>query len=187
MLSSVAEASTVASFTSSVVSWLTLGTKVVGGIVLTLLAILYTNQEKMLYMPNPPGFPRTPHENPAGYQSPATWGPNGRMLNPSTGLQDHIEFEEQFVKTEDGFNLHTWLLLQPNSENTPTLIYFHGNAGNMGFLLKNAALMFAIAKINILLMDYRGYGKFPYPCIISFAYCAINWCLSTAHFTATLF
>ena len=163
MLSSVAEASTVASFTSSVVSWLTLGTKVVGGIVLTLLAILYTNQEKMLYMPNPPGFPRTPHENPTGYQSPATWGPNGRMLNPSTGLQDHIEFEEQFVKTEDGFNLHTWLLLQPNSENTPTLIYFHGNAGNMGFLLKNAALMFAIAKINILLMDYRGYGKFPPP------------------------
>eukprot|EP00598_Pedospumella_elongata_P004843 CAMPEP_0184981278 /NCGR_PEP_ID=MMETSP1098-20130426/11070_1 /TAXON_ID=89044 /ORGANISM="Spumella elongata, Strain CCAP 955/1" /LENGTH=340 /DNA_ID=CAMNT_0027504827 /DNA_START=212 /DNA_END=1234 /DNA_ORIENTATION=+ len=113
----------------------------------------------MLYMPNPPGFPRTPHENPTGYQSPATWGPNGRMLNPSTGLQDHIEFEEQFVKTEDGFNLHTWLLLQPNSENTPTLIYFHGNAGNMGFLLKNAALMFAIAKINILLMDYRGYGR----------------------------
>lgn len=29
----------------------------------------------------------------------------------------------------------------------------------MGFLLKNAALMFAHAKINILLMDYRGYGE----------------------------
>jgi len=81
------------------------------------------------------------------------------MLNAATAsAQDRIEFEEQFVKTEDGINLHTWLLLQPNSENVPTLIYFHGNAGNMGFLLKNAALMFALAKINILLMDYRGYG-----------------------------
>lgn len=148
-----------ASLTSAILSWVTLGTKVVGGVVLTLLAILYTNQEKMLYMPNPPGFPRTPHENPAGYQSPATWGNNGRMLNPATApAQDRIEFEEHFVKTEDGINLHTWLLLQPNSENVPTLIYFHGNAGNMGFLLKNAALMFALAKINILLMDYRGYG-----------------------------
>lgn len=159
MLNSVTETAAVTSFASTVVSWLTLGTKVVGGIVLTVLAILYTNQEKMLYMPNPPGFPRTPHENPAGYQSPATWGPNGRMLNPTAGVQGHIEFEEEFVKTEDGINLHTWLLLQPNSENTPTLIYFHGNAGNMGFLLKNAALMFAIAKVNILLMDYRGYGR----------------------------
>jgi dipeptidyl aminopeptidase/acylaminoacyl peptidase len=151
-----------ASFTTVIVSWLTIGSKVVGGIVLTLLAILYSNQEKMLYMPNPPGFPRTPHENPAGYQSPATWSTNGRMINPAaTNVQDRIEFEEHFVKTDDGINLHTWLLLQPDSENVPTLIYFHGNAGNMGFLLKNAALMFALAKINILLMDYRGYGEHP--------------------------
>lgn len=125
---------------------------------LTLLAILYTNQEKMLYMPNPPGFPRTPLENPPGYQSPASWGTNGRMLSSSSS-QDHIEFEEGFVTTADGLKIHIWLLLQPNSEDVPTLLYFHGNAGNMGFLLKNAALMYAHAKINILLMDYRGYGK----------------------------
>lgn len=82
------------------------------------------------------------------------------MINRSATVpQDAIDYEEHFVETEDGVTLHTWLLLQPNSENVPTLIYFHGNAGNMGFLLKNAALMFAHAKINILLMDYRGYGE----------------------------
>jgi cephalosporin-C deacetylase-like acetyl esterase len=82
------------------------------------------------------------------------------MINPSATIpQDAIEYEEHFVRTEDGFMLHTWLLLQPNSQNVPTLIYFHGNAGNMGFLLKNAALMFAHSKINVLLMDYRGYGE----------------------------
>lgn len=149
-----------ASYSTLLVSWLYLGSKIVGGLVLTLLAILYTNQEKMLYMPNPPGFPRTPLENPPGYQSPASWGTNGRMLNPSAaGTHDHIEFEEGFVVTTDGVKIHTWLLLQPDSEDVPTLLYFHGNAGNMGFLLKNAALMFAHAKINILLMDYRGYGE----------------------------
>ena len=151
------------SISSVVISWLLLGTKIVGGLLITLLAILYTNQEKMLYMPNPPGFPRTPSENPTGYQSPATWSTTGRMIHAASTIpQEKIEFEEHFVKTEDGFSLHVWLLLQPNSQNVPTLIYFHGNAGNMGFLLKNAALMFAHSKINILLMDYRGYGKKTY-------------------------
>jgi predicted alpha/beta-fold hydrolase len=82
------------------------------------------------------------------------------MINPSATIpQDRIEHEEHFIKTADGVTIHTWLLLQADSHNVPTLIYFHGNAGNMGFLLKNAALMFAHSKINILLMDYRGYGK----------------------------
>lgn len=145
---------------SIIISWLFLGTKIVGGLLITLIAILYTNQEKMLYMPNPPGFPRTPSENPPGYQSPATWSASGRMINPSATIpQDRIEHEEHFIKTADGVTIHTWLLLQADSHNVPTLIYFHGNAGNMGFLLKNAALMFAHSKINILLMDYRGYGK----------------------------
>jgi abhydrolase domain-containing protein 13 len=148
------------SMSSTILSWIILGSKIAGGIVLTLLAILYTNQEKMLYMPNPPGFPKTPSENPVGYQSPATWSTTGRAINSSNeGHLQAIEFEDKFVETSDGVMLHTWLLLHPNSSSVPTLIYFHGNAGNMGFLLKNAALMFARANINVLLMDYRGYGK----------------------------
>jgi dipeptidyl aminopeptidase/acylaminoacyl peptidase len=151
---------TEASMSSMMFSWVLFGVKIAGGLLVTIAAILYTNQEKMLYMPNPPGFPRTPSENPPGYQSPATWNSHGRMINPSATIpQDAIEYEEHFVRTEDGFMLHTWLLLQPNSQDVPTLIYFHGNAGNMGFLLKNAALMFAHSKINVLLMDYRGYGE----------------------------
>lgn len=159
-MSSTITESSQPSLSAVIISWLLLGTKIVGGLIVTLAAILYTNQEKMLYMPNPPGFPRTPNENPPGYQSPATWNTRGRMINPSATIpQDAIEYEEHFVRTADGVLLHTWLLLQPNSESAPTLIYFHGNAGNMGFLLKNAALMYAHSKINVLLMDYRGYGE----------------------------
>lgn len=71
--------------------------------------------------------------------------------------EDRIPFEETYVKTSDGVNLHVWLLLQKKAS-SPTLIYFHGNAGNMGFRLKNAAKMFAHVGLNILMMDYRGYG-----------------------------
>ena len=49
-------------------------------------------------------------------------------------------------------------MLQPkDSEKVPTLIYFHGNAGNMGFR-ENSSKMFRMG-INVLAMDYRGYGK----------------------------
>ena len=70
-----------------------------------------------------------------------------------------IEYEEYFIQTSDQASIHTWLLLQSNSKEVPTIIFFHGNAGNMGFRLKMAALMFATTKCNILMMDYRGYGK----------------------------
>eukprot|EP00600_Ochromonadales_sp_CCMP1393_P003049 CAMPEP_0174988760 /NCGR_PEP_ID=MMETSP0004_2-20121128/20317_1 /TAXON_ID=420556 /ORGANISM="Ochromonas sp., Strain CCMP1393" /LENGTH=432 /DNA_ID=CAMNT_0016242037 /DNA_START=31 /DNA_END=1329 /DNA_ORIENTATION=+ len=142
---------------SSLMSWLFFSSKIVGGLFVTLVALLYVNQEKMLYIPNPPGFPTNPTENPPGFQSPADWSKSGRQLQRDG--TDGMDFEEKFVKTKDGVLIHTWLLLQADSQNAPTLIYFHGNAGNMGFRLKNAALMFAKANINVLMMDYRGYGS----------------------------
>lgn len=143
-----------ASTSSTLFTWLLFGSKVVGGLLLTLTLLLYANQEKILYIPNPPGFPKNHHENPPGFNSPSDWGRNGRLSG-----SEKINFEENFVKTSDGHRIHTWLLLQPQSENKPTLVYFHGNAGNMGFRLKNAALMYAKSDINILMMDYRGYGS----------------------------
>jgi hypothetical protein len=146
------------SLTSQLFSWIFLGTKVIGGILITLSCVLYINQDKLLYIPNPPGFPKTPKENPPGFTSPAEWSTNGYLLSRSEN-KNNIPFEEHFVTTEDGKSIHLWLMLQNNSENVPTLIYFHGNAGNMGFRLKNAAEMYAKVKMNILMMDYRGFGN----------------------------
>ncbi len=71
-----------------------------------------------------------------------------------------IPFENLHIKTIDGETIHCWLMLQPQiSNNVPTLVYFHGNAGNMGFRLKNAAEMYARVGINIMMVDYRGYGS----------------------------
>lgn len=75
-------------------------------------------------------------------------------------LQDKykIDFEERHIETADGEKLHAWLLIQREDSNKkPTLLYFHGNAGNMGFRLTNAVEMFRNS-MNVLMVDYRGYG-----------------------------
>jgi len=112
--------------------------------------MLYLNQNKLLYMPNPPGFPPNPDENPVGWRSPQEW---------QSRVTEEFTFEDKMIETLDGEKIHTWLILHKNSTKVPTLIYFHGNAGNMGFRLKNAMSMFAKSGVNVLMMDYRGYGK----------------------------
>jgi hypothetical protein len=138
--------------------WLIVPSSVVGVIVAGLLGLLYAKQDNLLYMPNPPGFPRTPDENPKGFANPGDWTTQGRR-SKGRADPDRIPYEEKVLQTKDGASIHVWLLLQPNSAEVPTLLYFHGNAGNMGFRLKNAALMYAVTGINVLMMDYRGYGK----------------------------
>jgi hypothetical protein len=146
---------------SYIIPWLLFGGKLVGGLLLTLSVILYINQEKLLYYPNPPGTPNHPEENPEGCKAPSEWNKKGYSLydDKKANEADPIPFEDVMVETADGEKLHTWLLLQDNAEAVPTLIYFHDNAANMGFRLQNAADMYGISKLNILMMDYRGYGK----------------------------
>lgn len=144
---------------SNFLQWIYFSVKIAGGLVLVIVTMLYINQDKMLYMPNPPGIPRTPIENPKGFNSPSDWGINGNIARMNPSSISKIEYEEFFIQTKDQASIHTWLLLQSNSKEVPTIIFFHGNAGNMGFRLKMAAQMFATTKCNILMMDYRGYGK----------------------------
>jgi pimeloyl-ACP methyl ester carboxylesterase len=61
---------------------------------------------------------------------------------------------------EDGVSIHSWLLLHPSSRNerVPTIMFFHGNAGNIGLRLPNAIQMYQYLRANIMLVEYRGYG-----------------------------
>lgn len=122
------------------------------------LVLLYRNQNSLLYFPSVPNMPKTPGDNPRMYRSPGEWSTIGGR---ATGASDAIPYEDAILTTKDGASIHTWLMLQPDHSTSnpyPTLIYFHGNAGNMGFRLPNAVRMFTKSKINILMMDYRGYG-----------------------------
>eukprot|EP00752_Nemacystus_decipiens_P016196 g14483.t1 len=74
-------------------------------------------------------------------------------------LEHGISYEDMYMPTLDGVMIHGWLLKSPDAAKVPTLVYFHGNAGNIGFRLVNARQMQLVIGCNVLMVDYRGYGK----------------------------
>lgn len=115
-----------ASYASFAYEWSTFAGKCTIGLIGLIGILLYTHQDKLLYIPNPPGFPQKPTDNPIPFQSPSDWTVQGKRAVTSA---NSIPFEEEHLSTSDGKLIHTWLMLQANSMNVPTLIYFHGNAG----------------------------------------------------------
>lgn len=129
--------------------WSTYGAKVMLSLFGLLLGAIFFGQNNMLYFPAPPNIPKTPNDNPRKYRSPEEWQPFSK---------EKSRFEERFVNTCDGKSIHVWKMYQLDSNSAPTLIYFHGNAGNMGLRLPNAVDMYNKCGINVVMMDYRGYG-----------------------------
>lgn len=64
--------------------------------------------------------------------------------------------EEIFLPTPDGENLHCYWIAQKAAKRT--LIYFHGNAGNISHRIPDL-LTLADMGLNVLGVGYRGYGK----------------------------
>lgn len=65
------------------------------------------------------------------------------------------EFREVTIVTSDGLSLLSWY--KKASSNHPTILYFHGNAGNIA-LRKDALKPLTSAGYGLLLLEYRGYG-----------------------------
>ena len=62
-----------------------------------------------------------------------------------------------WFKTADGLRLHGWYFENRTDPESPTIIFFHGNGGNIsdvGWLGQH----FHEQGFNVLLFDYRGYG-----------------------------
>ncbi|MFN2427672.1 MAG: alpha/beta hydrolase [Candidatus Binatia bacterium] len=64
--------------------------------------------------------------------------------------------EEVALRTEDNVILHAWWLPAPDAP--LTVIFLHGNAGNVSYWVE-AATVFRDVGWNTLLLDYRGYGR----------------------------
>lgn len=65
--------------------------------------------------------------------------------------------EDVWFVAADGTRLHGWYFEQQTSVDRGTIIYFHGNGGNItnvGWLAQSLARR----GFNVLLFDYRGYG-----------------------------
>jgi len=66
-----------------------------------------------------------------------------------------LEAEQVLLTPEPGVQLHAWFF--PRSAPLATLLFCHGNAGNVSHRLENVAYLLR-AGFQVLLFDYRGYG-----------------------------
>lgn len=67
-----------------------------------------------------------------------------------------MSFEDLVLITADGIPVSAWWL--PASDARATLLFCHGNAGNISHRLDAVKILQGLS-LNVLLFDYRGYGK----------------------------
>ena len=67
--------------------------------------------------------------------------------------QYSLPYEEVFFKSGDGTNLHGWFI-PASGEPIGTVIYFHGNYGNVSYYLKQVQWL-PWKRFNVFTFDYR--------------------------------
>ena len=95
-----------------------------------LLAMMFL-EESLIFFPQP---------YPAG-----DWNPPG------------ISFEDAHFHSADGVGLHGWFL--PHAHPLATILYCHGNGGNLTDRAYIAQLLHDRDGAAVLIFDYRGYGR----------------------------
>jgi fermentation-respiration switch protein FrsA (DUF1100 family) len=68
-----------------------------------------------------------------------------------------LRHDELRLVTEDGVSLHAWHL--PVAGSRFTVLLCHGNGGNISHRLDRVLIMHAKLAVDVLLFDYRGYGR----------------------------
>lgn len=95
--------------------------------------LLFLFQERLVHLPHLPGRAIT-----------ATPGELG------------LEWRDIEIVSEDGVRLHGWHI--PGPEGAPTVLFFHGNAGNISHRLDTVQILHELG-LEVVLFDYRGYGR----------------------------
>lgn len=104
---------------------------IVVGVYLGLGLLLFLTQERLVFIPT----------------VELDWRPS----------DEGLAYEEASFVTADGIRLHAWFL-PTSAPPRGTVLFCHGNAGNIGHLLDSARIYLDLG-LNVLLFDYRGYGK----------------------------
>jgi len=68
-----------------------------------------------------------------------------------------LAYEEVFIRTGDGVRICAWYVPCEGAE--ATLLWFHGNAGNIGDRVELLKIYHDAWRVNQMIVDYRGYGK----------------------------
>lgn len=67
-----------------------------------------------------------------------------------------LSYEDIYLDTDDGVRLNAWLI--PVNHSRFTILFCHGNAGNIGHRIEKMQLLNGLGH-NVFIFDYRGYGK----------------------------
>lgn len=85
-----------------------------------------------------------PYKYPDGVWNPEAYG---------------LQVEDVYFQSGDGVKLHGWFMKGTSaSNNGATLLWFHGNAGNLSHRLEHILLLRKLG-LDVFIFDYRGYGK----------------------------
>lgn len=98
-----------------------------------LAAFVYFRQSSLIYYPNTPG----------------------RDLDATPALIG-LGYQDVELVTEDDIKLHGWFI--PNEKAKGTVLFFHGNAGNISHRLESIQLFHRL-ELDVFIIDYRGYGQ----------------------------
>lgn len=67
-----------------------------------------------------------------------------------------LTYEEIYFNTSDNKRLNGWFIPVENARST--VIFCHGNAGNLSHRLEKIMILHSLG-VNVFIFDYRGYGK----------------------------
>jgi fermentation-respiration switch protein FrsA (DUF1100 family) len=76
----------------------------------------------------------------------------------STPAELGMDFEDVVFKSADGLDLSGWYI--PASNSKLTVLFCHGNGGNIGHRLDSINIFHNLG-LNCFIFDYRGYGNSP--------------------------
>jgi len=78
-----------------------------------------------------------------------------RSMN-STPAQAGMPYEDVYLITSDGIKINAWLV--KSSPSASTILFAHGNAGTISDRVMKLKFFHDLG-LNVLVFDYRGYGK----------------------------
>jgi len=68
-----------------------------------------------------------------------------------------LAFEDLTLETSDGVKINGWFV--PHAGAKTTILWLHGNGGNIGHRVGRIHRFHHALRANILIIDYRGYGR----------------------------
>ena len=97
---------------------------------LGVMVLLYVFQEKMIFFP-------------------------GKRIVDTPGSIG-LHYEDVYLVTDDEVRIHGWYIPHPDAK--ATLLFFHGNAGNISHRLDSISIFHGLG-LSVFIIDYRGYGN----------------------------